>query len=344
MTAQPVFLKACRGEPVGRPPVWLMRQAGRYMPAYRRVREKYGLLEIIRTPELAAEVTLQPISQFPLDAAIIFSDILPPLQGMGLDLTFEPGKGPVIGNPIRDTRSIDLLGTPPATETMGATLEAIRLVRSELTSRNVPLIGFAGAPFTLASYAIEGGGSRSYTRVKSLMFREPAAWKRLMTKLVTVQTDYLLRQVEAGAQALQVFDSFVGLALGPDDYRHNVLPYTRALLQGIARSGVPVIHYSGGTGAYLEVVNEAGGDVLSVDWRVSLAEVRHRLGADRVLQGNLDPVALFAPWRELRTHIDTVLRDEGGTGRHIFNLGQGILPETPMENVTRLIDYVKGEQ
>lgn len=342
MSVDSIFLRACRGEQTERVPVWLMRQAGRYMAAYREVRKEHGLLEIIRTPELAARVTLQPLDVFPFDAAIIFSDILPPLQGMGLELTFEPGKGPVIHNPLRTTRAIDLLGTPPATEAMSATLEAIRLVQRELRGRRIPLLGFAGAPFTLASYAIEGGGSRSYSRVKALMYQEPAAWRRLMTKLVTVQADYLVQQVEAGADALQLFDSFVGVALGPDDYERYVAPYNGKLFEILRKTGVPVISYSGGTGAYLELVADTGGDVIGVDWRISMDEARRRIGPDRPIQGNLDPTALFAPWRELRAHIDTVLAGAGDAPGYIFNLGQGILPETPVDNVQRLVEYVQN--
>ena len=336
-----VFLAACRAEPTERIPVWLMRQAGRYLPAYRELRRKHELLSIIRTPELAAEATLQPLSAFPLDAAVIFSDILPPLAAMGLELSFVAGEGPVIHNPLRRGYDIDLLGTPPAEQSMPATLEAIRMVKRELESRGIPVVGFAGAPFTLAAYAVEGGGSRSYTRVKALLYREPAAWKRLMTKLVTVQTDYLLRQAEAGADALQIFDSFVGHALSPEDYERYVAPYNRALFTAVAKAGVPLIHYSGGTGAYLERVAESGGDVMSVDWRIGLNEARNRIGRGRPIQGNLDPAALLAPWRELRAHIDTVLESAGSEPGYIFNLGQGVLPETPVDNVRRLIEHVR---
>ncbi len=341
MNTDVVFLNACRGLPTARIPVWLMRQAGRYLPTYRELRRSYDLLTMIRTPELAAQVTLQPLAEFELDAAIIFSDILPPLEGMGLELSFASGKGPVIGNPIERSYDIDLLAAPPAAEIMAPSLEAIRLVKHELKGRGTPLIGFAGAPFTLASYAVEGGGSRSYARVKALMYREPSAWKRLMTKLVTVQSDYLLRQVDAGADALQVFDSFVGLALGPDDYERYVAPYNRVLFAALAKREVPVIHYSGGTGAYLETVAASGGDVLSVDWRIALDEARRRVGRGRPIQGNLDPVAMLAPWRELRAHIDTVLAKAGEEPGYIFNLGQGLLPGTPVDNVKRLVDYVQ---
>ncbi len=246
-----VFLRACRRLPVERTPVWLLRQAGRYQPEYRALREQHSMLELIRTPELAAQVTLLPIDSFGLDAAIVFSDILPPLVGMGLDLDFVKGDGPRIANPIASRRDVDVLGTPPAEETMTGTLEAIRIVRRELESRDVPVIGFAGAPFTLASYAIEGGTSKDFTRTKAFMLSEPAAWKRLLGKLVTVQADYLLAQAAAGAQALQVFDSWAGRALGREDYLRYVAPHNRELFAKVAAAGVPVINFSLGVSSYL---------------------------------------------------------------------------------------------
>jgi uroporphyrinogen decarboxylase len=334
------FLRACRRLPVDRTPVWFMRQAGRYMAEYRALRSKYSILELIRSPELAAEVTLQPLQAFELDAAIIFADILPPLVGMGLRLDFVKGEGPQIDNPIQRTYDIDLLATPPAQETLGSTLEAIRIVVEELATRGVPLIGFAGAPFTLASYAIEGGSSRNYTKTKALMYSEPAAWKRLMTKLVTVQADYLSAQAKAGAAALQIFDSWSGLALGRDDYRRFVQPYNRMLFDSLRRSGVPLINFSTGTAPYIEEVAAAGGDVIGVDWRMPLGWYWERIGADRAIQGNLDPALLLAPWREVRFQIDAVLAETGGRPGHIFNLGHGIFPETPVDVVRRVVDYV----
>ncbi len=341
------FLAACRRKPTkpekAQPytPIWLMRQAGRYMPEYRAVRSRHSMLEVIGTPELAAEVTLQPINAFPLDAAIIFADILPPLIGMGLRLDFVKGEGPVIENRVSNGRDIDLLAAPPADETMlAATLQAIRLATAELTPRGIPLIGFAGAPFTLASYAIEGGGSRNYARAKSLMYGEPAAWKRLMTKLVTVQVDYLLKQVEAGASALQVFDSWVGAALSQEDYLRFVQPYNRRLFEQLQGAGVPIINFSAGTSAYLADVAACGGDVIGVDWRMPLNWCWQQFNYQCPIQGNLDPVVLLAPWRELRQHIDAVLAQAGGRPGHIFNLGHGLLPETPVDNVHRLIEYV----
>jgi uroporphyrinogen decarboxylase len=334
------FLRACRGLPTAHTPVWFMRQAGRYMEEYRAVRARHSLLDLIRTPELAAQVTLQPLAAFDLDAAIIFADILPPLIGMGLQLEFLKGEGPHIANPLTTNYAIDMLATPPATEHLAATLEAIKLVAVELAPRNIPLIGFAGAPFTLASYAVEGGSSRNYTKVKALMYTEPAAWRRLMTKLVTVQADYLIAQVKAGAQALQVFDSWAGLALGQADYRRFVQPYNQLLFEQVGRTGVPVIHFSTGTASYIEDVAAAGGDVIGVDWHMPLGWFWERIGHHKSIQGNLDPAALLAPWRELKYQVDAVLAEAAGRPGHIFNLGHGIFPNTPIDAVRRVVDHV----
>jgi uroporphyrinogen decarboxylase len=321
--------------------VWLLRQAGRYQPEYRALREKHSMLDLVRTPELAAQVTLQPIESFDLDAAIVFSDILPPLIGMGFDLDFVKGDGPKIGNSITSTRDVDLLGTPPAEETMAPTLEAIRIVRRELEPRDVPVIGFAGAPFTLASYAIEGGTSKDFMRTKAFMLSEPAAWTRLLGKLVTVQADYLLAQARAGAQALQVFDSWAGRALGREDYLRYVAPANRELYSKISAAGVPVINFSLGVGTYLEQAAGCGGDVVGIDWQLPLDEAWKRVGFDRPVQGNLDPAALLAPWRELRFRIDDVLERAGGRPGHVFNVGHGLVPQTPTDNVRRLVEHVR---
>jgi uroporphyrinogen decarboxylase len=316
-----------------------MRQAGRYMAEYRALRARHSMLELITTPELAAEVTLQPVNALGVDAAILFADILPSLMGMGLHLEFVEGKGPVIHNPLARTYDIDMLATPPAAVVLPGTLRAVELLASELGPRGIPLIGFAGAPFTLASYAVEGGSSRHYAKTKALMYGEPAAWKRLMTKLVTVQADYLAAQARNGAAALQVFDSWAG-ALSRYDYERHVAPYNRQLFQMLERTGVPVIHFSTGTAAYIETVAATGGHVLGVDAQLPLDELWARLGSERALQGNLEPVALLAPWRELRFRIDQVLQQAAGRPGHIFNLGHGILPMTPVDNVRRLVDYV----
>ncbi len=338
-TGTPRFLRACSRQQVDATPIWLMRQAGRYMAEYRELRTQYGILDIIKTPELACAVTMQPIRAFDLDAAIIFADILPPLEGMGLHLTFGKGEGPVIHNPVRDSKDVDALRVLPPQETLWFTLEAIKLARQELASRNIPLIGFSGAPFTLASYAIEGGGSRNYILAKGLMMSEPAVWHRLMEKLSEVVGHYLLAQAQAGAQALQLFDSWVG-ALSPADYRAYVLPYSRRAIE-IARQGnVPLIHFGTNTGGMLDLMREAGGDVIGIDWHSELDKAWQGLGYDVAVQGNLDPVALFAPWPELQKRARHVLDQAQGRPGHIFNLGHGILPGTPVDNVQRLVDFV----
>lgn len=335
------FLRACRGLSTKYTPVWLMRQAGRYMAEYRAIRAQHSMLEVIRTPELAAEVTLQPINSFGLDAAIIFSDILPPLIGMGLGLDFVKGEGPAIDNPLASAADIDRLRTPSAEETMPFTLKAIEIVVSELTPRGVPLIGFAGAPFTLASYAVEGGSSKSFAKTKTLMYRDPAAWDNLMTKLVTVQADYLIAQTKAGAAALQIFDSWAGQALSQPDYIRYVQPYNKALFAAVKQgTDVPVINFSTGTSSYLADVNACGGDVLGVDWHMPLDWCWQQIGHSKPIQGNLDPITLLAPWSELQARVDDILQRAAGRPGHIFNLGHGILPETPVEHVQRLVEYV----
>ncbi len=296
------------------------------------------MLEAIGDPATAAEITLQPVKALGVDAAIIFSDILPPLIGMGLELDFVSGTGPRIANPVRSPRDVDVLATPPAEQTLKGTLGALKLVRAELPA-STALIGFAGAPFTLACYAIEGGGSQRYDIAKSFMYAEPAAWNRLMRRLVTVLADYLMAQARAGADVLQVFDSWAG-ALSPHDYARFVKPYNTALFKAVAAAGVPVINFGTGTGAYVEDVISCGGDVLGVDWRTPLDSVRQRFRASHAVMGNLDPIALLAPWRELKSQIDDVVRRAGPEPGHIFNLGHGIIPSTPVDNVRRLVEYV----
>ena len=330
------FLDTCHRKPVDATPIWLMRQAGRYMSEYRALRERYSILEMIKTPELACEVTLQPMKAFDLDAAIIFADILPPLAAMGLELDFVRGEGPVIYNPIRCADDVDRLTVTAPEESLSFTLEAIKLARVELGSK--PLIGFSGAPFTLACYAIEGESSKQHLLTKTLMWREPDVWHRLMGKLAEVAGNYLLAQAQAGAQALQLFDSWVG-ELSPADYAANVLPYSKRALEIAAQSGVPIIHFGTNTSGMLELIQSAGGDVIGVDWRIDLETAWTRLG-ETAIQGNLDPVALFAPWEELKARTQHILDQAGGRPGHIFNLGHGILPETPIENVKRLVDFV----
>jgi uroporphyrinogen decarboxylase len=334
------FLRACQRLPADATPVWLMRQAGRYMEEYRALRARYSMLDLIQTPELAAEVTLQPINAFDLDAAIIFADILPPLIGMGLNLEFVTGKGPMIHNPIDNPEDISKLDTPPAEEYLASTIAAVKIVSEELTPRGIPLIGFAGAPFTLASYAIEGGGSKDYAKTKSLMYSQPEAWRELMDKLVAVQADYLLQQHQAGASALQVFDSWAGLALGKDAYTQFVAPHNTKLFKLLKPTGVPVVNFSTGTFPYLEDVSACGGDVIGVDFRMPLGAAWEKIGYDRAIQGNLDPATIMAPWEELKTHIDRVLDEADGRPGHIFNLGHGIHQTAPVDNVRRLVDYV----
>jgi uroporphyrinogen decarboxylase len=332
-----LFLRACRREPVPRTPVWFMRQAGRYMPEYRALREKHSLLTLCRTPELAVEVTLQPVNALGVDAAILFSDILLPLDPLGIPFDFQAGEGPVIERPLRTRADIDRLRRFEPREALAPPLEAIRILRRTL---DVPLIGFAGAPFTLASYAIEGGHSAQFLLTKRLMYEDAAAWHALAGLLAAVVGDYLAAQVEAGAQAVQLFDSWVG-ALDEHDYREFVLPHTRAIFDRLRGIGVPTIHFGTGTGHLLAVQREAGGDVIGVDWRTPLDEGWSRVPGAAV-QGNLDPATLFAPRERLLARVDDVLRRAGGRPGHVFNLGHGILPTTPVENVRAVVEHVRA--
>lgn len=332
------FLRACQRLPVDATPVWFMRQAGRYMPEYRRIREKYSLLEIVARPEIAAEVTLQPVQALGVDAAILFADILLPLVPMGLQLEFAKGEGPVIHNPIRTPANARQLRPLEAESDLGHVLEAIRLLRRELPAQ-VPLIGFAGAPFTLACYAIEGGSSRDYRRAKTFMLTEPEAWHLLLTRLSEGLVDYLLAQIHAGAQAVQLFDSWVG-ALSPQDYAQYVLPHSRRVLQSVEATGVPVIHFGTGTATLLRHMQAAGGTVIGLDWRVPLDDGWAQLGFETPVQGNLDPVDLFAPLDVLRGRVKAVLERANGRPGHIFNLGHGILQHTPVDNVRAVVELV----
>ncbi len=319
-----------------------MRQAGRYLPEYRALRQEHSMLELIRQPDLAVEVTLQPLRRFDLDAAIIFADILPPLIGMGVELEFAKGEGPVIHNPVRTTADIERLRVPPAEENVAYTLDAIRLARKELDGKT-PLIGFSGAPFTLASYLVEGGSSRNYVHTKGLMYSEPEAWRLLMDKLAKLVGEYLLAQVRSGAQAVQIFDSWAG-CLSPADYRVYVAPFTRKVVEMLEGIDAPVIQFSTGTAGILlgapELLRETGADVIGVDWRVDLDTAWQGLGHDVAVQGNLDPVVLFATSDQIERQAARILRQAGGRPGHIFNLGHGILPETPIDNVRTLIEFV----
>ncbi len=331
------MMKACRREPVPYTPIWLMRQAGRYMPEYRRVRERYSFLEMCRRPDLAAEVTVTAVERLGVDAAIIFADILLPLVPMGVGLHYESGDGPVIDRPLRSGADLERIPPINVAESLGFVGEAIGLARAALRGK-VPLIGFAGAPFTLASYLIEGGGSRQYLATKTMLYKQPELWNRLMELLARTTADYLNMQIDAGADIVQLFDSWVG-SLGPDDYRRFVLPHTAAVIAAI-RPGVPVIHFGTITGNLLGLMREAGGDVIGLDWRVDLGEAWARLGDGVAVQGNLDPIALFADVSEIRRRAQAILDKAGGRPGHIFNLGHGILPETPVDHVIALVDAV----
>ncbi|MFA5881827.1 MAG: uroporphyrinogen decarboxylase [Eubacteriales bacterium] len=332
------FLKACRREEVEYTPVWLMRQAGRYMPEYMEIRNKYDFLTMCKTPELAAEVTLQPVNRLGVDAAILFADILLPLEGMGIDLAFAKNEGPVISNPVRTGEDVENIRILDAEEATPYVMEAIRLIRKELDGR-APLIGFSGAPFTIASYIIEGGGSMEYKNCKKMMWQAPEIWDALMEKISEVLLRYLKAQIKAGAQAVQMFDSWVG-ALSPDDYETYVLPYSKYVLSGLKGEGVPVIHFANNASSMLELVVQAGGDVIGVDWRINLDEAWKRIGYDRAIQGNLDPFTLYAPPQLIAEKVKRILQMAGNRPGHIFNLGHGINKETPVENVIALVEAV----
>jgi uroporphyrinogen decarboxylase len=331
------FMKACRRESVPYTPIWLMRQAGRYMPEYREVRGKTTFLELCKTPALAAEVTVTAAERLGVDAAIVFADILLILEPMGLQLEFAQGEGPVIHNPVRGGLDVEHLLEVEDVGELEFVFEAIRLTRQQLRP-NIPLIGFSGAPFTLAAYMTEGGGSKNYIHTKKLMYGDPQAWHAMLSLISRSLVKYLNAQVEAGAQALQLFDSWIG-CLSPEDYREFVLPHTREVIQGI-KGGVPVIHFGTGTASLLELLSEAGGDVIGLDWRVPLDQGWERVGLNKSIMGNLDPVSLFASPDTIRAQAKRILDQADGRPGHIFNLGHGILPETPVENVIALVDMV----
>jgi uroporphyrinogen decarboxylase len=332
------FLEACRRRPTDVRPVWFMRQAGRYMKQYRDIRAQHGILELCKRPDLAAQITLQPVEILDVDAAIIFADLLLPVEPMGLKLRFAAGEGPVIDNPVRTSSDIDSLSISN-TDELGYVGETIQLVSKALAGR-VPVIGFVGAPFTMASYMIEGGPSRNFVRTKQMMYRDETLWRRLMGKLVDVLGAFGVLQVSAGARIIQVFDSWAG-ALGPDDYVRFVAPYSRALIERIRSAGVPVIHFGTGAAGFFRELHAAGGDVMGVDWRVNIDQAWMDISYRSAVQGNLDPAALFAPLPELRMRINELLRRTGSRPGHIFNLGHGILPETPVENVKACVEIVR---
>ena len=333
------FLEACRRRPTDVRPVWFMRQAGRYLKSYRDIRAQHSILEICKKPELAAAVTLQPVEILDVDAAIIFADLLLPVQPMGLKLEFITGEGPFIENPIREPEDIDALSTS-RTDDLGYVGEAIQLVTRELAGK-VPVVGFVGAPFTLASYMIEGGPSKTFLKTKQLMFSNEIMWHRLMGKLVDVLGDFAGLQVGAGARAMQVFDSWVG-ALSPEDYIRYVQQYSRALIERIRGTGVPVIHFGTGAAGFFRELHAAGGDVMGVDWRINIDQAWMEIGYRSAIQGNLDPAALFATLPDLRTKVIDLLRRTGTRPGHIVNLGHGILPETPVDNVKAVVEIVRS--
>ena len=332
------FLKACGRQEVDCTPVWFMRQAGRYLAEYRAIRARHTLLEICAQPELAAEVTLQPVRALGVDAAILFADILLPLMPMGIRLEFAKGEGPIIHNPIGSRADVEALRAIDPCDELRHVLDAVKLVRRELDGQT-PLIGFAGAPFTLASYLIEGGSSRSFVKTKQLMYRDPPTWHLLMSKLAQVIAAYLVAQIDAGAQAVQLFDSWVG-ALSPDDYRQYVLPYSQKILQAVKETDAPSIHFGTDTATLLPLLKEAGGDVIGLDWRIGLDRGWESIGLDRAVQGNLDPAALFAPRDELERRVKIILQQANNRPGHIFNLGHGILPDTLVENVKAVVEIV----
>jgi uroporphyrinogen decarboxylase len=331
------FLRACRCEAVDVTPVWFMRQAGRYMAEYRAIREKHSLLEICYQPELAVEVTLQPVRALGVDAAILFADILLPVIPLGLGLDFAKGEGPTIAKPVRTMEDVQAMRPVHAETDLGYVMKAIRILRRELN--RIPLIGFCGAPFTVASYMIEGGSSREFLKTKTMMYSATEVWHALMDKLSNVLTDYLVAQIRAGAQAVQMFDSWVGI-LSPHDYENFVLPYSQKILAATKAENVPVIHFGTNTTTLLPLMKRAGGDVIGLDWRIPLDDGWALLGYDLAVQGNLDPAVLFAPKLEIKKRVHDILRRANGRPGHIFNLGHGILQHTPVENVKAVVDMV----
>jgi len=331
------FLKACRREPTPYTPVWLMRQAGRYMPEYRRIRAEHSFLDLCRNPQLCSEIMCVAVERLGVDAAIVFSDLLPILEPMGMDLEFAQGEGPHIHNPVRESADVDRVAELESADALHFVMEAVRQTRADLPG-HIPLIGFAGAPFTLASYAIEGGASRDFLHTKTLMFRDRAAWDALMGRLARAVIVYLNAQIAAGAQAVQLFDSWVG-TLGPDDYRTYVLPHVQKVIAGIT-PGVPVISFATGNPQLVPLLAEGGASVISVDWRVRLDEAWQMIGDERAIQGNLDPMTLLADTAEFRRRATDILQQAAGRPGHIFNLGHGVLPQTPPDNARALVDIV----
>jgi uroporphyrinogen decarboxylase len=331
------FMRACRRQEVPYTPVWLMRQAGRYMKEYREVREKSTFLELCKTPDLAAEVTVYAAHRLNVDAAIIFADILLILEPLGIEIEFAKGDGPKIHNPIKTGKDVERIREVESPEPLDYVFQAIKKTRAALRP-NIPLIGFSGAPFTLASYMIEGGGSRNYIDTKTLMYSDSGAWHEMMGRISRALVKYLNAQIEAGASALQLFDSWVG-CLNPDDYREFVLPHTRSIIENIT-PGTPVLHFGTGTTTLLQLMKQAGGDVIGLDWRINLDDGWKLVGDDVAIMGNFDPVELFAPIEHIRKRARDILDRAANRPGHIFNLGHGILPETPVDHVVELVEAV----
>ena len=331
-----MFVRACRGLEVPHAPVWFMRQAGRSLPEYRKIREGVGMLESCRRPDLVTEITLQPVRRHGVDAAILFSDIVVPLAAAGVDLDIVAGTGPVVAAPIRTAADLDRL-RPLEPDAVGYVDQAVRLLLPELGA--TPLIGFAGAPFTLASYLIEGGPSRTYLKTKAMMYGEPELWNALCSRLADITLTFLRVQVGAGVSAIQLFDSWAG-ALSEADYRRYVLPHSAKVLSGLAEAGVPRIHFGVGTAVLLQAMGEAGADVVGVDWRTPLDRATRLIGPNRAVQGNLDPALLFAPWGVIEQETRRILAEGKSAPGHIFNLGHGVMPETNPDVLTRLADLV----
>jgi uroporphyrinogen decarboxylase len=337
MSAESTFLRACRGKPVERVPVWFMRQAGRALPEYRKIRGEGSILDAIRTPDLATEITLQPVRRYGVDAAVLYSDIVVPVAAIGFGVDVAPGTGPVVEHPFRTRADLDRLRPLEPEADTPYVLETVRNLVASLGP--TPLIGFAGAPFTVASYLIEGGPSRTYAHTKALMHGDPELWQELMDRLATIAIASLRSQIEAGASAVQVFDSWAG-ALSPPDYERFVLPASRKVFAGVADLGAPRIHFGVGTGELLALMRDAGPEVVGVDWRVPLDEARRRIGPDHAVQGNLDPAVLGAPWPVVAEQVADVLRRNGGRPGHVFNLGHGVLPDTDPDVLTRVVELV----
>lgn len=332
------FLKACRGEEVAYTPVWLMRQAGRYLKEYQEVRSKVDFLTLCKTPELAAQVTLQPVDILKVDAAILFSDILIPVEAMGMHLEFTDKKGPVLGEPVRSKAGVDRLVIPDTEDSMSFVLEAIKMLRNELAGK-VPLIGFSGAPWTLATYIIEGGSSKNFLHTKRMMYQNPGLFNALLEKITATVIEYLTAQIRAGAQAVQIFDSWAGI-LTPYDYENVIFPYVKTAVKALKKFDVPVIYFANDCAGILKIVKKCGADVIGIDWRVDMHKAVKKIGKKAAVQGNLDPCVLFAPQAHIEERVQDVLNNADGARGHIFNLGHGILPETPVENAQYMVDAV----